>query len=142
MDDSNVLKLSPFNIRLNKLVSYAAGNRSTTLNALISNIQSGKKNPEYNIPAWVKDMQSGCTPATYNDLNRKSQLFLGIDACNSSGAPINYDEKCNKPPTADMKYCYLTTTGNTVDPRLFVGGGLKKSRKRHRKNQSRRQKKR
>ena len=142
MDDSNVLKLSPFNIRLNKLVSYAAGNRSTTLNALISNIQSGKKNPEYNIPAWFKDMQSGCTPATYNDLNRKSQLFLGIDACNSSGDPIDYDAKCNKPPTADMKYCYLTRTGNTVDPRLFVGGGLKKSRKRHRKNQSRRQKKR
>jgi len=140
MDDSNTLKLSPFNIRLNTLVSYAAGNRGTTLNALISNIESGKHNPEYRIPAWFKDMQSECTSATYNDLNRKSQLFLGIDACNSSGAPIDYDEKCNKPPTANMKYCYLTKTGNTLDPRLFVGGRLKKSRRRHRKNQSRRQK--
>jgi hypothetical protein len=128
MDTTGTLKLSPFNIRLNTLVSYAAGNRNTSTDLMLENIVNGKigtrDDPPYTIPKWFDDMTKECTPAKKEDLNRQSQLFLGIDACNSDGSRIDYKKKCKEETiTEDKKYCYITKTGDTLDPRTFVGGG-------------------
>ena len=123
MDTTGPHKLSPFNIRLNSLVSYATGDRATSLDAMIENIRNGTKvtrTPPYTIPAWFDNMTQDCTPAKREDLNRHSQLFLGIDACDSDGSRINYYEKCKDPITKDKKYCYITRTGDTLDPRTFI----------------------
>jgi len=140
MDTTGIFKLSPFNIRLNTLVSYAAGDRGKSLNFMLANI--GKKGtnvvrtPPYTIPKWFDDMTRDCTPATREDLNRRSQLFLGIDACNSDGSRIDYYEKCKGTITEDKKYCYITRTGDTLDPRRFVGG--RRSRAHPKKGRSKR----
>jgi hypothetical protein len=125
MDITGTHKLSPFNIRLNSLVSYATGDRATSLDAMIENMGSrGKitRTPPYTIPKWLDDMTQECTPATRDNLNRQSQLFLGIDACDSDGKHIDYYEKCKGTITEDKKYCYITRNvdGYTLDPRTFV----------------------
>ena len=142
MDTTGTLKLSPFNIRLNTLVSYAAGDRNISSDLMLENI--GKKgtntirDPPYTIPKWFDDMTQECTPAKREDLNRHSQLFLGIDACDSDGSRIDYYEKCNDTITEDKKYCYITRDGNTLDPRTFVGG--RRSRARSKRVRSKRRK--
>ena len=148
MDTTGTLKLSPFNIRLNTLVSYAAGDRSKSLDAMIENIRKGTKvtrTPPYTIPKWFDDMTKDCTPAKREDLNRQSQLFLGINACDSDGNRIDYYEKCRGPITEDEKYCYITRTGDTLDPRTFIKarkmGGRRRSRKHPKKGRSTRRKK-
>jgi hypothetical protein len=122
MDDRGSLKLSPFNIRLNNLVSYAAGDRGQSLDAMLRNIGNIRQYTEYTIPRWLTDMQSGCTAATRDEINRRSQLFIGVDACDEAGAAIDYAAKCREARTPDMKYCYLTTNADMLDPRAFVGG--------------------
>ena len=140
MDTTGTLKLSPFNIRLNTLVSYATGDRSISSDFMLANI--GKKgtniirDPPYTIPTWFDNMTRDCTPATREDLNRHTQLFLGIDACDSDGNRIDYYEKCKGTITEDKKYCYITRTGDTLDPRIFVGG--RRSRARPKKVRSKR----
>jgi len=142
MDTTGTLKLSPFNIRLNNLVSYAAGDRNISSDLMLENI--GKKGtnvtrtPPYTIPKWFDDMTHECTPAKMEDLNRHSQLFLGIDACNSDGSRIDYYEKCNDTITLDKKYCYITRDGDTLNPRTFVGG--RRNKKHSKKVRSKRRK--
>ena len=122
MDDRGILKLSPFNIRLNNLVSYAAGDRGQSLDAMIRNIGNIRQYTEYTIPRWLTDMQSSCTATTRDEINRRSQLYIGVDACDEAGAAIDYAAKCREARTPDMKYCYLTKNADMVDPRTFVGG--------------------
>jgi len=146
MDTAGTLKLSPFNIRLNTLVSYAAGDRNTSCDLMLDNIGKIGSTPPYTIPKWFDDMRSKCTPATKDELNRQSQLFLGIDACNSDGSIIDYKKKCKEETiTEDKKYCYITTTGDTLDPRTFIKarkmGGRRRSRKYPKKVRSNRRKK-
>jgi len=122
MEDRGTMTLSPFNVRLNKLVSYAAGDRGRTLDAMLRNISNIDNYTEYTIPRWLLDLQRGCSADGREDVNRQSQLFLGIDACDESGAAINYTEKCKTRRTPDMKYCYITKSPDMVDPRTFIGG--------------------
>ena len=144
MDTTGTLKLSPFNIRLNTLVSYAAGDRNKSSDLMLENI--GKKgtnvirDPPYTIPTWLDDMTKECTPAKKEDLNRHSQLFLGIDACDSDGNRIDYYEKCKDTITLDKKYCYVRRDKDRdpLDPRPFVGG--RRSRARPKKVRSKRRK--
>jgi hypothetical protein len=144
MDTTGTLKLSPFNIRLNTLVSYAAGNRNTSTELMLENIVNGKigtrDDPPYTIPKWFDDMTKECTPAKKEDLNRQSQLFLGIDACDSDGNRIDYYEKCKDTITEDKKYCYVRRDKDRdpLDPRTFVGG--RRSRARPKRVRSKRRK--
>lgn len=126
MDDRGILKLSPFNIRLNNLVSYAAGDRGQSLDAMIRNIGNIRQYTDYTIPRWLTDMQSSCTAATRDEINRRSQLYIGVDACDEAGAAIDYAAKCREARTPDMKYCYLTKNADMLDPRTF--GGRRTSR--------------
>jgi hypothetical protein len=85
-------------------------------------------------------MTEECTPATRDNLNRQSQLFLGIDACDSDGNRIDYYEKCKGTITEDKKYCYVRRDKDMdpLDPRRFVGG--RRSRARPKRVRSKRRK--
>jgi hypothetical protein len=120
MDTHGTHTLSPFNIRLNNLVSYAGGNRVDTLSNLIENIKNIKQYTTYTIPTWLKNLQKGCSKETRTGLNQQMQLFIGNDACDETGAAIDYEAKCKEPHTPDMKYCYLTKSPDMIDPRVFL----------------------
>jgi hypothetical protein len=132
MDRLGGLKLSAFNIRLNALVSYAAGDRNQTLGKMIANVASSRKDSEYTIPNWLQDMQRGCSKGTRDDINSRSQLFIGKDLCDEKGVLIDYKAKCNEPRTTDMKYCYLTKSPDMIDPRDFDYVGLRRGGSRRR----------
>jgi len=138
MEESGTRTLSPFNIRLNKLVSYAAGDRGKSLDAMLRNMGNIRLYSDYSIPRWLEDLQGGCNAETREGLNRQTQLFLGIDACDESGAAIDYAEKCKEERTPDMKYCYITKSPEMLDPRKLVGGRRRTLRRSNRKRQSRR----
>jgi hypothetical protein len=115
------------NVRLNKMLCYAQGDRGTKLRTKRNNLT--KKNgarSQKSIPDWIFDIKSKC-PA--NDL---SQLYLGVDIC-STGDTL-HDEQC----VDDL--CYLALDKNMLDPRLVVpkGGRRKKTRRVCRKTRTHR----
>jgi len=131
--------LSPFNVRINKLVSYACTDRIEGLKRIEENISSlripttgyerspfeGRKPsnvwraPSLKIETsrvpWFTHLQKSCGPDTHETVNKQSQLYLGIDACDSEGRPIDYTAKCNNLKYSDIpdltkgvyKFCYL-----------------------------------
>lgn len=131
--------LSPFNVRINKLVSYACTDRIEGLKRIEENISSlripttgyersqfeGRKPsnvwraPSLKIETsrvpWFTHLQKSCGPDTHETVNKQSHLYLGINACDSEGRPIDYTEKCNTLKYSDIpdltkgvyKFCYL-----------------------------------
>jgi hypothetical protein len=139
MEEHGTRTLQPFNIRINKMVSYAASDRGTTLDYMAKNIANISHYTDYKIPDWMKDLQAGCSMETRGGLNRQLQLFAGIDACDASGTAIDYEAKCKEPRTQDMKYCYLSMSAPMVDPRtFFVGAAMGERRRRGTKRRQRR----
>jgi len=141
MDEQGSLKLSPFNIRLNRLVSFAVGDRNATLNYMMANITNIGHYTDYTMPNWLTEMQAACKPETREEINRRSQLFIGEDACDEAGAAIDYAAKCRGPRNPSMKYCYLTRMADMLDPRFFVGGRRSRRNRRNRRNKTRRSRK-
>jgi len=118
------------NVRLNKMLCYAQGDRGTKLRTKRSNLT--KKNgarSQKSIPDWIFDIKSKCDTREANDL---SQLYLGVDIC-STGDTL-HDEQC----VDDI--CYLALDKNMLDPRLVVpkGGRRKKTRRVCRKTRTHR----
>jgi len=122
MELNGNLTLPYANVRLNKMLCYAQGDRGTKLRAKRNNLtmKNGSRSQKY-IPDWVIDIQSKCGTEEANNL---SQLYLGIDIC-----PIGdvlHDDKC----VDDI--CYLAIDKNMLDPRLVLPigtGGKRKTRR-------------
>lgn len=127
--------LPPFNVRINRLVCYAHGDRSTKLDARIADRKAGRASARYTTPRWLDTMLSSCSADTRDELNAKTQLFLGQDICAEDGTAIPLDEPCYK----DM--CYLThEKAAMLDPQTIGGGGAKGGGRARRKTHSRRRK--
>jgi len=103
------------NVRLNKMLCYAQGDRGTKLRAKRNNTtkKNGSRSQKH-IPDWVFDIQSNCRTEEANNL---SQLYLGVDIC-----PIGdslHDEQC----VDDI--CYLAISKSMLDPRSITSTGGK-----------------
>jgi hypothetical protein len=107
------------NVRLNKMLCYAQGDRGVKLRAKRNNTtkKNGSKSKKY-IPDWIFDIKSNCGTEEANNL---SQLYLGVDIC-QIGDSLQ-DEQC----VDDI--CYLAVDKNILDPRLVYAGGKRKTRR-------------
>lgn len=127
--------LPPFNVRINRLICYAHGDRSTKLDARIADKKAGRASAIYTTPRWLDTMRASCSVATRDELNAKTDLFLGHAICAEDGTTIPLDEPCYK----DM--CYLTHAKEAMlDPQTIGGGGAKGGGRARRKTHSRRRK--
>lgn len=121
MELTGTLTLPYANVRLNKMLCYAQGDRVNKLQTKRSD--SKKKNGERSrkyIPDWIIDIQSKCGT---EEANKLSQLYLGIDICTIG--EILHDEQC----VDDI--CYLAVDKNVLDPRaIFTKGGRRKKTRR------------
>ena len=111
MELRDTATISPFNVRLNRLVSYAAGDRSHTLDG----IADGTIRPRP-LPEWFSSLQARCRLES-GLINEKSQLYLGLQGCDLSNNPIDYGAFCSVPANANKLFCYLPP--ELLDPHLF-----------------------
>jgi hypothetical protein len=81
--------LPPFNVRLNSLIAYAHGDRSTKLDVRISARAAGTPQRTLTPAKWFLDITDTCTPSTAEAVNEKAQRFYGEDACGADGAPLD-----------------------------------------------------
>jgi hypothetical protein len=103
------------NVRLNKMLCYAQGDRVTKLMAKRNNLtkKNGTRSQKY-IPDWILDIQTNCPS---EEANQMSQLYLGVDICPTGD--LLQDTQC----IDDL--CYLAIDKNMVDPRSIVAKGGK-----------------
>ena len=131
-------EIPPFNIRLNPLIAYTARDRGQTID-IMERMRNGKSvnanfNPKFEIPAWLKDAQKEKCSENEEELNKNTQVLLGIDVCKDK-APINLDESC-KSFNMDKKFCFMQKGFPTLKPFPFykdyknrkTSGGKKKSK--------------
>ncbi len=102
-----------FNIRLNKLVAYAAGDRSKKLDLRMANhgIQNYDENypkGSFKKPKWIEDLQKSCSMANKDEINKKSLDWFGHTLCSDDGSPAPDPEPCG--------ICYMI--GNGKEPML------------------------
>lgn len=141
MDNKSQDTLTAGHVRLNHMISYSGTDRGDIMKAIETNIANFSKATRADLPAWVGDMTSGCSIHTKADINRESQLYLGLDACDAEGKPINYKAICDAGPrTEDQTYCYMPSI--VLDPRILkkTGGSRKmkgRTRRLRRKHRSR-----
>jgi len=158
LDMNYPLDVSPFNARISSLLSYSAGDRGTTLDAMID-AKATRRDPSsygYTIPKWLTHRQREC--ATLQDkLNKETRTILGFNVC-KNGKPIDLAASCRvKPLTDDKKFCFLEKADNPLtDPFQFTrppeppaphpddaqfnlgSGGRRRATRRRRRRRSRR----
>lgn len=76
-----------FNVRLNPLMSYTTGNRTTKLDLRIKEDANGRfyEDRYYKVPNWVKNEAEKCTPETKDEINRRAQEWFGYNLCSEDG---------------------------------------------------------
>ena len=124
LDTNGTEKLSPFNVRINRLISYSANDRNEACDTMLNKIGEGvfsDWSTKYEIPQWYKSMQEGCV-SQQEKTNQTSQYLLGMDACDQNIA-IDYEAKCAKEPLDEnKKYCFLSTKANPLsNPFPYIG---------------------
>ena len=132
MDLNRPTDIPAFNIRLNPLIAYAAGDRGQTLDIMLRKIAKQKIETQYNeisskgrstnsdewppfaIPEWLTERQKSFCSTAQNELNADTRVLLGIDVCKDN-KPIDLKGKCtelskmipNKIEFENGKYCFL-----------------------------------
>jgi len=125
MDLNRPADIPAFNIRLNPLIAYAAGDRGQTLDIMLrkKEIMLRKKEghstnsdewPPFAIPEWLTERQKSFCSTAQNELNADTRVLLGIDVCKDN-KPIDLKGKCtelskmipNKIEFENGKYCFL-----------------------------------
>jgi len=113
LGDSN--KIAYGNIRLNKLISYAQGDRITKLKVKEKNYNTTvtKSISEKIMPPWVKNMISKCS-SSESEINKRSQAFFGVNFCDKTY--LNLPSACNIEPL-----CYFSVNETCLDPNTIQG---------------------
>jgi len=124
MDLNSPLDIPAFNIRLNPLVAYAAGNRTGTLDTMIQIRNNPRKSPteSFEIPEWLKRKQRYCS-IEQDEINTDTRVLLGINVCRDN-APIDLPTECmlarinpKSKKFENSKFCFLQQRGNPIlDP--------------------------
>lgn len=130
MDTSSKDTLTAGHVRLNRMISYSGTDRGDIMKAIEADMANFSKAARAALPSWIDDMASACSVGTMADINRDSQLYLGLDVCDKEGKPINYASICDAGPrTEDQTYCYMPPI--VLDPRTVknAGGSRKTKRK-------------
>jgi hypothetical protein len=145
MDMNDPEFISPFNLRISPLISYAAGDRSTTLDIMIA-IRDGKKayaslDPPFEIPAWLLAKQQQCS-ANQDAVNNETLAVLGVKVCENN-APIDLVKLCSEAFDENRKFCFIQRMGNQLlDPFPFYEQYKNSAAKAGRRKRTRRNKKR
>ena len=118
MDLNRPTDIPAFNIRLNPLIAYAAGDRGQTLDIMLRkkeglSTRNDKLHP-FAIPEWLTERQKSFCSTAQNELNADTRVLLGIDVCKDN-KPIDLEGKCaelskmipNKIEFENGKYCFL-----------------------------------
>ena len=118
MDLNRPTDIPAFNIRLNPLIAYAAGDRGQTLDIMLRkkeglSTRNDKLHP-FAIPEWLTKRQKSFCSTAQNELNADTRVLLGIDVCKDN-KPIDLEGKCaelskmipNKIEFENGKYCFL-----------------------------------
>ena len=124
LDTKGTETLSPFNVRLSRLITYSANDRNEASDVMLEKIEKGVYSDwasEYEIPSWYKSLQEGCG-TNQEKMNQISQHLLGIDACDKNSA-IEYERSCFEEPIDESKkYCFLSKKSNPlINPSPYVG---------------------
>jgi hypothetical protein len=108
MDLENKDSIPYGNVRLNRLLCYAQGDRNQKLKAKNANLKAAVpyKKP---IPDWIKELNES-----------QSRLYLGLAALKNRGINDNCVEDI----------CYLAIDKTMLDPRTIVAGGRRKRKTR------------
>ena len=108
MDFGVANKIAYGNIRLNKLICYAQGDR-------LMKLTEKQRNPKYikQIPNWVTNMISKCK-MSQEDINKRSQTFFGINFCDEMYSQLSED--CSIEPV-----CYFSLNKSCLDPNTIKG---------------------
>jgi len=111
------------NIRINKLICFAKGDRGMKLKIVSQDIFDkddkkrfgGKYIPlEKTIPPWILEMINKCK--TSEEVNKRSQHFFGVNICDDTYSSITSENKCDIQP-----FCYLSPTVDCLDPNTIRG---------------------
>ena len=121
MDLNSPLDIPVFNIRLNPLISYAAGDRGKTLDIMIQR----RKYPKitfselFEIPEWLIEKQKYCSTAQ-DEINADTRVLLGINVCRDNER-IDLPTECmlarwhtESKKFENSKFCFLQRSGNPV----------------------------
>jgi hypothetical protein len=138
MDIKSQDTLTAGHVRLNHMISYSGTDRGDIMKAIEADIASFPRAARAALPAWIGDMASDCSVDAMAHINRDSQLYLGLDVCDTEGKPINYAAICDTGPrTEDQTYCYMPPI--VLDPRtLKKTGGSRKIKRKGRRHALRR----
>ena len=110
MDMNSKEDILPFNVRINPLLSYAAGDRSQSLDLMI-NIRNKKKTySDYDLPPWLIKEQAARCPTDQDGLNATTRAILGIDVCKDN-KPIDLITICNESFDEENKFCFIKKNG-------------------------------
>jgi len=101
------------NIRLNKLICFAKGDRAMKLNEVRSDIQYGRLSKK-TIPPWILEMVNTCKQS--DEVNKRSQNFFGLNICDNNYSSILSESKCDIQP-----FCYLSQSIDCLDPNTIKG---------------------
>ena len=139
------------NVRLNKLICYAQGDRTMKLEKVrFDIIRKSFDGYTYvkTIPPWIIQMRSKCdSPDEVDKVNKKSQHFFGVNICDAQ-----YEQLTNQ--CTIQPFCYLSPTTGLLDPTTLNiekptedasgsvpvnrGGRRKRTRRLRKKSRSRR----
>lgn len=94
MDITGSESIPTFNVRLNHLVAYASGDRGKKLDRRLAN--RGRSVNESTLvaagtfqkPQWIIDLQNECSIEKTDEINRQSDLYLGIPLCGEDGKKL------------------------------------------------------
>lgn len=117
MDITEPNEIPPFNIRLNPLIAYAAGDRGSTLDYMIRKLKGTSTHENiqipFEIPRWLLDKQQEMCATRQDELNADTRVLLGINVCRNN-APIDLIEDCSVIDSDDKKYCFIQRKGNPI----------------------------
>ncbi len=147
------------NIRLNKLICFAKGDRGMKLRTVIDDMFKKREKESYGsnyipvektIPPWILQMINKCKSS--DEVNKRSQHFFGLNICDDTYSTIVSENNCDIQP-----FCYLSPTTDCLDPNTIKGiegfeptgeysvaevstavGGRKRTRRLRKKSRSRR----
>ena len=111
------------NIRLNKLLCFAKGDRTMKILTVSQNLFDKQNKESYGakytpvektIPSWILEMINKCK--TSDEVNKRSQHFFGHNICDDKFSSITSDNKCDIQP-----FCYLSQTLDCLDPNTING---------------------
>jgi hypothetical protein len=106
------------NIRLNKLICYAKGDRGMKIKAVKSNMMNLRLKSGYRtqktIPPWILEMRNTCRISS--EASRRSKHFFGVDLCKPEYSNLVSNSRCIVQP-----FCYLSPTLDLLDPNTIKG---------------------